>query len=199
MARTAVLTKEQILESSFNIVNDMGLDKVTVREIAKNLNTSTAPIYTQYKNMDELKEDLSNYVDNKLLAYLKGSYSGSSFYNIGAGLLSFAYENQNVFRTYYLDRNTLQSYITNNSSQFVEQMKEDLFLNILDQDRLEMLIDDMWIYTFGLATIICTDKNKKELSNYLDKLEKTGERLIIYHFFSTGKIEKAFSLMKNRK
>ena len=199
MARTAVLTKKQILESSFNIVNDMGLDKVTVREIAKNLNTSTAPIYTQYKNMDELKEDLSNYVDNKLLTYLKGSYSGSSFYNIGAGLLSFAYENQNVFRTYYLDRNTLQSYITNNSSQFVEQMKEDLFLNILDQDRLEMLIDDMWIYTFGLATIICTDKNKKELSNYLDKLEKTGERLIIYHFFSTGKIEKAFSLMKNRK
>lgn len=199
MARTAVLTKDQILESSFRIINDSGIDKVTVREIAKNLNTSTAPIYTQYKNMDELKSDLSSYVDKKFIESLGGHYSNSSFYNIGFGLLTFAYENQNVFRTFYLDKNTLQAYVTDNIDQFVKQMKKDFFLSILDDERLKMLIEDMWVYTFGLATILCTDMHKKDLQSYLIKLDKTGERLIHYHFFSTGNVEKAFDLMKNRK
>ena len=86
MARIAVLSKDQILESSFKMINALGLDKLTVRSIANDLGTSTAPIYTQYKKMDEIKEDLSRYVDKQLMLHLQGKYTENSFLNIGVGL-----------------------------------------------------------------------------------------------------------------
>ena len=74
-------------------------------------------------------------------------------------------------------------------------MKTDSFLSLLSEERLKSLIDDMWVYTFGLAAIICINNESDILQNYLDQLEKTGERLIMYHLFSTGNIEKCFTII----
>lgn len=198
MARTAVLSKDQILESSFKMVNELGLDKVTIRSIANDLGTSTAPIYTQYKKMDEIKEDLSRYVKKQLMLHLEGHYTENPFLNIGVGLLTFAYNNQKVFQTYYLTKSPLASYMTKNNMQFIEYMKTDSFLALLDEERLRSLMNDMWIYTFGLATIICTNEAVDSLQNYLDQLKSTGDRLITYHLFSSGNIENCFALIGKR-
>lgn len=195
MARTAVLSKEQILESSFKLVNRVGLEKITVRLIAKELGTSTAPIYTQYKKMDEIKEDLTRYVDNQLMTHLQGDYTDDSFLNIGAGLLTFAYNNPKIFQTYYLTKGSLPSYMSKNYSMFIEYMKKNSFLALLEDKRLESLIDDMWVYTFGLATIIATSDKTDDLKEYIKKIESTGEKLIKYHLFSSGNIEKCFYIL----
>lgn len=197
MARTAVLSKNKILESSFRIVNTQGLEKLTMRSIAKVLGTSTAPIYTQYKNMEELKEDLTSYVDKKLMEYIDQKYTENLFFNIGAGLLSFAYENRIVFQTYYLRKNSLTLLMSKNTSIFIKHMKTDPFLSLLDDSRLISLIDDMRIYTFGLATIICTSDDNKDLQHYFQQLDSTGDRLIKYHLFSSGNLENCFSIIKN--
>lgn len=196
MTRVAVLTKEKILKTSFEIVNEFGIDKVTIRSIANRLNTSTAPIYTQYRTMTELKNDLKNFVNSSLMLYLKKDYTSNSFLNIGIGLLTFAYTNKRIFQTYYLTQNSLATFIEDNFSVFINYMKKDILLSLLDEKRLESLIDDMWIYTFGLATIICTNKEILSLNEYIAKLNLTGEKLIKYHLFSSGNIENCISLIQ---
>ncbi len=195
MARKKVLSKEQVLECSFRMINTTGLEKVTIRAIANELGTSTAPIYTHYEKMSDIKSDLARYVDKKLMDSLKSEYTENPFYNIGVGLLTFAFDHKKVFQTYYLTNNTLITRIVDSSPEFIDNMKTDSFLSLLSEERLKSLIDDMWVYTFGLAAIICINNESDTLQNYLDQLEKTGERLIMYHLFSTGNIEKCFTII----
>ncbi len=195
MARKKVLSKDQILECSFMMINTIGLDKVTIRAIANELGTSTAPIYSHYEKMSEIKDDLSHYVDQKLMNSLQREYTDNPFYNIGVGLLTFASDYKKVFQTYYLTNNTLITRIVDSSPDFINNMRTDPFLSLLNEDRLQSLIDDMWVYTFGLAAIICINNEPDNLKSYLDQLEKTGERLIMYHLFSTGNIEKCFTII----
>ncbi len=60
-------------------------------------------------------------------------------------------------------------------------MKGDKYLSLLDDERLMLLLDDMRIYVFGLVAMICSDSEIKELLYYQNKLERVGEKLIIYH------------------
>ena len=190
MARTAVLTKEQIIKCAFDIINTDGFDSLTMRAIAAKLGTSTAPIYTQYSNMDAIFLDLAAYVKSKLHLSTSTERTLDPFLNIGMGIIAFALENKMIFNYFFLSRDKPLFDYTKDKNQYLDQMKRNPFLTILDDERLESLLEDMWIYTYGLATMICTGiENNENPDYYQHKLEQTGNRLISYHFFSSGKYE----------
>lgn len=49
------ITKEQIIQAAFAIVQEQGLEMLSARNIAQKLNCSTQPIYSLYGNMEEIK------------------------------------------------------------------------------------------------------------------------------------------------
>ena len=51
MARKEVFTKEDILNKSILFIKEIGLDKLTVRELSKYIGCSTQPIFRYYKNI----------------------------------------------------------------------------------------------------------------------------------------------------
>jgi AcrR family transcriptional regulator len=190
MARTAVLTKEQLIQCALDLVNQHGFESITMRLIAKQLGTSTAPIYTQYPTMEALYQDLSDYVMNKLLEYTQISYTPDSFLNIGVGILAFVLENKEAYAYYFLSPNRLKLPVTTPSSPFLAQLKAHPFLSILGEERLTSLLYDMSIYTYGLSSMICTGvEESTNLNDYLIKLQQAGNKLISYHLFSSGKYE----------
>ncbi len=199
MARKSVLTKEQIIEEAFHICQVEGLSFLTLRKIAANLGTSTAPIYTQYKNLDLLMNDLDNYVENKLLESTREKRTHDSFLNIGVGKLAFVLENQKIFIDFYLNKQHLDFNEDNKKPLFLEQMKENPYISIIGDERLTILLEDMWIYTYGLATLICTSINPPEdLTHYIHKLQQTGNKMIQYHLYSSGKYEEYLQLIMNK-
>ena len=48
------ITKEDIIKKSLSIVNEEGLTSLNARRLAKELMCSTQPIFSQFKNMEEL-------------------------------------------------------------------------------------------------------------------------------------------------
>lgn len=48
-------TKEQIIDSAFQIAKEEGIDKITIRKVANHLGSSSAPIYVNFKDVQELK------------------------------------------------------------------------------------------------------------------------------------------------
>ena len=54
------ITREMILERSFEMFCRDGMDAVNARSVAKALNCSTQPIFSYYAGMDDLKNALEN-------------------------------------------------------------------------------------------------------------------------------------------
>lgn len=50
------ISKEMILDSAFSIVREYGMEKLSNRELANQLNCSIRPIYYQFANVDELQK-----------------------------------------------------------------------------------------------------------------------------------------------
>jgi hypothetical protein len=148
--------------------------------------------------MDNIKDGLNRHVKEQLNHHLEGTYTENSFLNIGVGLITFAYHYQKIFSTYYLSKNVLSQHVKKNMLIFIDKMKTDPILALLDMDRLHTLMDDMWVYTFALATLIFTHEDVQPLEHYIDQLEGAGKRLVFYHLFSSGNIENCLALMANK-
>ena len=63
MAKETKITKDKILEAAFTIARNKGLEEVSNRTIAKELNSSIRPIYYQFSNSEELKKELKKKIE----------------------------------------------------------------------------------------------------------------------------------------
>lgn len=56
MPPKAKFTKEEIIEAAFNIVKTDGFEALTSRALGTHLGSSARPIFTVFKNMDEVQQ-----------------------------------------------------------------------------------------------------------------------------------------------
>ncbi len=78
-------------------------------------------------------------------------------------------------------------------------MRKSPIANVLDDNQLKRIFRDMQIYTYGLATIICTKNGpEQDLSYYKNLLEQSGSSLIGYHLYSSGKVETVIQRLTNQ-
>lgn len=61
------ITEEQIIETAFQMVQKKGIDSLSVRNLATELNCSTQPIYFSFQDMSTLK----NILGQKAKEYMK--------------------------------------------------------------------------------------------------------------------------------
>lgn len=199
MARTAALNKQQIIDTAFNIVNENGFDALTIRSIAKELGTSTAPIYTQYENMDDLQKDLYETVLERVDQSLVNNLTPNLFLNIGSGLINFVLNNRKIYTHYFFSPSSFNQRMRDATMKYIDYMRQDLFLSLLKVEQLESIMDDMLTYTFGLISILCTSNQPENLDYYIKKLEETGNKIIYYHIFTSGKLEDCFRIIANQQ
>lgn len=62
MPRKRRILKHHILDAALDLMRQEGFERFTARKIAECLNASTQPIYKEFKNMDDLKIHLTDYV-----------------------------------------------------------------------------------------------------------------------------------------
>lgn len=195
MAKSPTLTKDEILEAAFHLIAKDGFGSLTVRQLAKALNRSTATIYTWYPALSDLQDELKDLVKAKLIAYTNIDYTLDPFLNIGAGHIAFALDHPHVYTHYFLTKNASLSLGSKESAHYLHKMKANPFLALLGDERLESLLEDMWIYTYGLATMVCVGSGPvMGLEDYIKKLEATGSKMILYHQYSSGKMEATLQL-----
>jgi len=193
MARTATYNKEQIIQCAYDIAKEKGKNAITIREIGKRLGKSIAPIYTQYDGIEDIFIDLTAYIKDQIHKSTQKERTISPFLNMGVGFLAFVLENKLIFNDFFL---TMDDPIFNFKSEdhsYLEQMKQSPLITVLSDKQLEDILYDMQVYTYGLATIICTGAGgEHDLSYYQNKLEQSGNSLMKYQLYSSGKFEIVF-------
>lgn len=154
MAPKSKFKKDQIIDAAFEIAKAEGIDSITIRKVADKLGSSIAPIYVNFKEVDELIEEVikKTYAISRQL--LKEQNTGNPFHDIGVASLRFAKEYSVLFR----DLVTKNYDGMNNQEQdmglLVEMMKQDSLLKGLSEDELMMILLKMKIFQTGLCIMV---------------------------------------------
>lgn len=77
------ITREQLVETALAIANEEGLGNITIRKIANRLECSIAPIYVNFKDVEELKQEVVAQAMAISKALILEQNSGDPFLDIG--------------------------------------------------------------------------------------------------------------------
>lgn len=177
-------TKENIIDTAFELYKENGIEGITIRKIAEKLGSSIAPIYSNFKNVDELKKFLMDKTLEELLKYTDREYSSNMFLNIGIGLIKFAQENKVLYKTLFLDSNEYVYLTDEFFLKNLEKMKSEPKLKDLDEKEMKRILEKIRLFTHGLAALICSGSmmNKSE-EYFFELIKEAGEDITGYTIY----------------
>ncbi|OEH86393.1 TetR family transcriptional regulator [Desulfuribacillus stibiiarsenatis] len=166
-------TREQIIDSAFEIAKTEGIDNITMRKIAARLGSSVAPIYVNFKDVSELIEAVMERIVAISQKLLSEESTGHPFNDIGMASLRFAKEYSVLFRDLVMKNNNhMKSYDENMVPVLIKEMQKDPELEGFTVDELKTILLKMRIFQLGLSVMVANgllpeDYEKDELMNIL--------------------------------
>ena len=121
-AAKTVFSRDDVVNAAFEIVKKGGLNDLSARRIAEELNSSTAPVYSCFKSMDELRNEVFNKAEEMMIEYTTRPYTRSVFLNMGTGLALFARDNRELFRALLLEGSETRTVL----KKFLKFLRDEL-------------------------------------------------------------------------
>jgi AcrR family transcriptional regulator len=142
--------REDILSASADLVREEGPQALSVRNIAGKLNCSTQPIYSEFENMETLREELMTYVKEKYLRENAESYK-----QVALSFLHFAQREKNLFQLIYLrPRTTAETFFEDpNAAETIRKLETSLEL---PQEQAAEMHRRMQYYCYSMAVMMAT-------------------------------------------
>ena len=96
-------TREEIIEAALKIAADKGIRALTSRELGAALGSSARPIFTVFKNMEEVCSEVRKAALDKFNAYAeKAAVYTPVFKQIGLQMIFFATEQPKLYRLLFM-------------------------------------------------------------------------------------------------
>lgn len=94
------VTKEMVLDASFQIAREEGFESINARLVADRLHCSTQPIMYNFKTIEELRQAVYQIADRYHSEYImpKGRAGMSPLLELGLNYIRFGAEEKNLFR-----------------------------------------------------------------------------------------------------
>jgi len=175
-------TKEQIIDAAFEIARTEGIESITMRKIAEKMGSSVAPIYVNFKNVDELNEALMERIISISRQLLMEENTGNPFHDMGNASLRFAMEYSVIFRDFVIKSSKyMQGYDEKMIPVLIEEMKKDPDLKDFTIDELKTILLKMRIFQLGLSMMAANNLLPKEYNkqDLMDILSSTADDVIL--------------------
>lgn len=156
MARKKTITKDQILNAAYEVVATEGFSKFTARNIANKMKCSTQPIYLEFKNMDDLKEELFERIHQYLAKEVfPVVHTENTIVDLALNYIHFATNESKLYRALYLEEygggKRMQEFSYKYFFKVVK--KDDAYANLTDAD-INSLHMGTWIVATGIAALM---------------------------------------------
>ena len=157
MAPKNKFTKEEMIEAALQVVRVKGIDCLTAKTIADELDTSTRPIFTGFGSMDDLKQEVYaaavRIYDSYTSAGLKEKIP---FLGVGKSYIRFAREEPELYRLLFLTR--VPEYSAMKSMQHLQSLVRPTMMNIyhITAEEADLYFRNLWFVTHSLSTLIVT-------------------------------------------
>ena len=106
MPPKAKYTREEIIETALNIVAEKGKSALNARDLGAALGTSTRPVFTAFKNMSELIEEVKKAAMKRFESYSRNEPGVPAFKSVGMQMISFATNEPKLFQVLYMSERT---------------------------------------------------------------------------------------------
>ena len=151
-------TREEILQAALDMTRESGIESVTARALGERLGASSRPIFSVFKSMQEVQNEVLSAAEMLHQEYLQRSMAAGEYpaYKAsGMAYIRFAKEETQLFKLLFM-RDRSKEQIEENREQLkplVELICKDTGLR--EQDAYTFHLE-MWIYVHGIATMIAT-------------------------------------------
>ena len=159
MARKETITKNDIINAAFAILQEEGIEQVTARKLAAKAGCSTQPIFRVYKNMDELTEELFS----KACDFFQDYYAKfqkqtvTPFVHLGNIYIKFASEHKKIFAFIFLSENrfgrSMYDLVNGSNGNVSREIQSTTAQGCANAGNLFM---KMWIFIHGAACMSLT-------------------------------------------
>lgn len=157
------IKKEDIIKGTIKFIKTNGIENLSARTLARSIKCSTQPLFKQFENMDDLKNQVFNDVNKLHKSYIeKGKEKHDiPFIGIGLAYIGFAKKEPNLFRFLFLSNNSK----CNNILDMVESTEGQEYIDLITSttgiplELSKQLYINIWLIIHGIACMISNDKN----------------------------------------
>ena len=105
MPRKTQFTVEDVIKAAFELVREKGLAGLSAPAVAAEMGCSTMPIYSHFKNMLALEDEVVKKAWNMAMQYEGERHTGDAWVDQAVGYVRFAREEYNLFHCRIEGRN----------------------------------------------------------------------------------------------
>lgn len=159
MPPKAKYSREEIIEIAFQMARENGIESVVARELGKRMGTSSSPIFTAFKNMEELHIEVRNMALREFETYVHDAVNYTpAFKHVGERMIQFAATEPKLFQLVYMkEHNVSQRY-----KDMIGELGDtvEVCLNVMQNDYsltredAEKLFEQIWLHTFGICVLV---------------------------------------------
>lgn len=156
MARKKEISRDKILDVAYKMAVKDGIEGLTARSIAKTGHFSTQPLYLEFNNMNDLREQVLKKISDDLRTKtLQQSYTGDALIDLDLSYIEFAQKHVNLFRAMFVDGKFGSKVISDTLMDLgTEKFKEQYPDTQYDEDRVRDIVIVNWISTTGMAALV---------------------------------------------
>ena len=166
-------TKEEIIDTTFEIVKKEGFQGVNARRIAKTLGCSVQPIFHTCKSMEELKKEVYKKIHDLYKKYMLKNKSGEKIYKQqGLSYIKFASDYPEFFKILFMQPSHLEAKefigADSTSEEIIKAGQKLTGFSYEEQKRFHVRV---WIFTHGLACLVVNNTitlKEKEIETLLE-------------------------------
>lgn len=172
------VTKNEVAKMALAIVRKDGVATLTARELGKRLGVSSTPIFTIFKNMEEVKQSARNIAFNEFENYA-GDFTGytPAFKRIGMLMVSYAIHEPEMFKLLFMQEHSESQSFENTINDLGSVAKTCMSLIQKDYGLTEIeargLFEAMWVQAFGMGAMcamkVC-DFTEEEIAKKLGQV-----------------------------
>lgn len=186
MPPKARYTREEIIQKAFEMTRKRGIEAVVARELGKELGTSSSPIFTAFKNMEEVQLEVRNLALKEFESYVSDALNYTpAFKYVGMKMIEFAIREPKLFQLVYMkEHDQSQTY-----EMLMGELGEtvDVCVDIMQREysltkkEAEQLFRQVWLHTFGICALVAAKVchfSSEEISEMLS-MEFKGALMLI--------------------
>lgn len=154
-------TKEEIVQAALNVVSKNGVEGLTARELGEALGSSARPIFTVFRNMEELQEEVKKAAMQQFEHYVSHPIPDMPlFKQVGMKMVLFGAKEPKLYQLLFMQENR-------NNITFDDVFGElgptaEICIGAIEKDYnlseadAKTLFENVWIYTFGVGALCAT-------------------------------------------
>ena len=154
-------TREEIADAALDIVSRKGIEALTARELGEALGSSARPIFTVFRSMEELQQEVRSAAMRRFESYAGRTMPGVPlFKQVGMQMVLFGAQEPKLYQLLFMRENRSAVSFDDVFGELGDTVKRCIETVCRDYGlspaQARVLFEHVWIYTFGVGALCAT-------------------------------------------